>query len=559
MDINITPDHVIQVIQYSAAVWVGWLIIDIWAAWRHIREVRDAQAIESLRDDLNGHLAGTSTETSASVLERFYDATGVDGGGPIGRHLAAILEAGWNNTKLDVAALIALSTQQLFRTTTFLQSMLGVFLVLGLFGTLRGLAAELPRIDLMIGRGANDIEGRDELLGVVVEGLGGAFLPSLWGVGVTAVGIVVMALRGRVVTSVLQQRLEAATLMVWVPAFLPNAPQQLDRVLQQIAVQVRTSGATVKDVDELTTRLQARSSEWLGIVEVATAQMKEMGATAERFATATATFGDGVTRFETVQDTLTDHVREFSTENAAMHAWLKEETSRAAATQVSMLETMADQRATLTAAFQSLKTYETEYISQRSAIDEAMRKSLEATAHVLETSESQATRVITELATPLKDSLGEDLNKLNRATSAGLATISQDLQRIGQPLSDAAKELDNVLHQMERQFAASNKAIADEFRQQNRAVTDQNAEMATQTEQLVTQTEQLVTQRETLDQLLTATNKLVADQASQWQKLLDAIEKLSKQLQRVTVVGPLKAVMDAFKSRSSGRPGPKGK
>ena len=525
-----------------AGLWMLVLIIDTFELRRRGKEISTALEVDTLRADLNSHLAGTETETetetetSATVLERFWATTGVQGDGPIGRHLAAVLEAGWHNTKFDVSALIALSTQRLLRTTAFLQTILGLFLVIGLFGTLFGLRRELPELEGLI---AGQAEARAQSLDAFLTELAKAFEPSLWGVGVTAVGILLMAVRGRLVTTALQHRLESATLMVWVPAFLPNAPQQLDRILQRIAQQVETSGATVKEVDGLTTRLQERSSEWLEIVEVATAQMKEMGATADRFATATTQFGDGVTRFESAEDTLSESVREFSTENKALHTWLKSESDRAAAVQTTVLESIRDQRDTLTEAFNSLKAYEAEYISQRSAIEDAIKKSVEASTHVLTTSEAQATKIVTELGDPLKT----ELVSLNETTEAGLGTIATRLKELDAPLNTATIEYKNAIHKTQQNFETANKKVADEFRKQNKLVTDQN--------QLTkVQAAELVKQRKTFDELLRATNKLVDDQSSQWKKLLVAIEKLSKQLQRVTVISPLKAVKDLFTSGS---------
>jgi len=538
---------VIVGIQGLAAVWLLLLIRNTFELRRRGKEITMALEVDTVQAELNSHLAGggTETETPATVLEQLWVTTGIQGDGPIGRHLAAVFEAGWHNTKLDVSALIALSTQRLLRTTAFLQTILGLFLVIGLFGTLFGLREELPALGGMITGEATQstVTARAGILGGLVTGLADAFAPSLWGVGVTAVGILLMAVRGRLVTTALQHQLESATLTVWVPAFLPNAPQQLDRILQRIAQQVETSGATVKEVDGLTTRLQARSSEWLEIVDVATAQMKEMGATADRFATATTKFGDGVTRFESAEGTLSESVREFSTENKALHTWLKAESDRAAAVHTTVLESIRDQRDTLTEAFNSLKAYETEYISQRSAIEDAIKKSVEASTHVLATSEAQATKIVTELGEPLKTELKNRLISLNNKTEAGLANIATRLNELDAPLNKATIEYKNAIHRTQQNFETANQKVADEFRKQNKLVTDQN-------KLTKEQAEELITQRKALDQLLTATNKLVEDQSSQWEKLLSAIRNLSKQLQRVTVISPLKVVKDLFTSGS---------
>jgi len=541
--------RVISVIQFTAAAWLVWVVVDTLVLRKHAREITNARDVDPLREELNTHLAGTSPESCDTVLQQFCAAASVQAAGPIGRHLAAVFEAGWHNTKLDVSALIALSTQRLLRTTAFLQTILGLFLVLGLFGTLLGLRDELLEGNLqqLIASGGDSLEARTRILAGLVGGLGQAFQPSLWGVGVTAFGIVVMSLRTRLVATALQQQLESATLTVWVPAFLPNAPQQLDRILQRIAQQVETSGTTVKEVDGLTTRLQERSKEWLGIVEVATAQMKQMGETAQQFEAATTQFTAGVTRFDDGQEAFTQTFRNFSTENAAMRTWLQEESQRATQAQAAVLQSITEQRETLTAAFQSLKLYEEEYISQRSAIEEAVRENLAATTHVLETSEAQATRIVTELAEPLKSELSARLDTLTTTSHAALANITHELQQLGRPLSEAAKELDNVLHQMERQFATSNKRMADEFRKQTNEVVSQNTNTADQTKELIAQ-------RKVLDALLQKTSELVTEQTSRLQKLLEAIEKLSKQLQRVTVVGPWKAVTDVVKSlKGSGK------
>lgn len=511
-------DIVVRAIWGLAAAWAVCLWVDTRVLQRRARELVDASDVDTLREQLNTHLAGKPTEPGDTAFEEFCDSRGVAAAGPIGQHLAAIWHAGWNNTKLDVPALLALSTQRLLRTTAFLQTIVGLFLVLGLFGTLWGIRDVLPFLDNFIG--ANN-QGQRSVLSDLVGSLRAAFYPSLWGVGVTVVGIVVMATRSRLVCTALQNHLESATLTVWVPAFLPNAPQQLDRVLLRMAQQVEASGATANEVDDLTTRLRDRSAEWVGIVESATGQLRQMGATAENFQTATEEFKEGVKLFKEGQKEFRQALTDFSTESAELR-------------------------------------------SQRSAVDEAVKQSLVATKHVLETSEAQATRIVKDLAEPLKTMLSKRLTDLNTTSQDQGDLLRTALQTLGSPLSKAAKELDNVLHavqkqytdsvtKLEKKFAHSNALIADAFREQNKVIGTQNTNTVANTFTRVLNLEELIGQRQVLTELLEKTNQLVGQQTSKLTKLLGSVEELSKQLQRVTVVGPWRTLTKTLRTLGGGR------
>jgi len=137
---------------------------------------------------------------------------------PLFEHLDALRDSGRTNTPLDISGLIRNTSNRLTSNRGWLRSVLSLFIVLGLLGTLWGLASSLSHLSIL-SPGQNQItnENLAQGLNVLLSKLGGAFAPSIWGVFFTIVGVVIFSIYLRTASIPLINSLESKTLISWAP------------------------------------------------------------------------------------------------------------------------------------------------------------------------------------------------------------------------------------------------------------------------------------------------------------------------------------------------------
>src|SRR5258705_483725 len=99
--------------------------------------------------------------------------------GPVALHLRAIFEAGWNESQLDVRALIQNTSNVFLRGNNLHRSLLSTFIVLGLLGTLFGLADALSSLDVLTKNGELNSAELNAGLKILLGSLKSAFAPSI--------------------------------------------------------------------------------------------------------------------------------------------------------------------------------------------------------------------------------------------------------------------------------------------------------------------------------------------------------------------------------------------
>jgi uncharacterized protein YoxC/biopolymer transport protein ExbB/TolQ len=136
----------------------------------------------------------------------------------LSRHLITLGAFGKSGRPLDVAGLVKNTTARLTVNNTWLKSTLSLFIVVGLLGTLWGLASSLDQLAAMSPDGTqitNETlaQGLNTLLGK----LGGAFAPSICGVFFTVLGVLFFAIYIRAASMPLAALIERRTITYWAP------------------------------------------------------------------------------------------------------------------------------------------------------------------------------------------------------------------------------------------------------------------------------------------------------------------------------------------------------
>ena len=197
----------------------------------------------------------------------------------ISKHLKAIFLAGWNESRLEVSELINHTTSNLFRWNSLLRSILAIFIVVGLLGTLFGLTDSLVELSPALRTSADAATDADsgnsrqmtKALSDLMDDIKGAFAPSIAGVFFTVLGVIFYGLFLRFACYPLKSTLEQSTLTVWVPQLYPTTSQKLIQTLQKSEAQIQKGFDTAAQFNESVQKVHGNIDEFNESLTQATA------------------------------------------------------------------------------------------------------------------------------------------------------------------------------------------------------------------------------------------------------------------------------------------------
>jgi hypothetical protein len=164
-----------------------------------------------------GHiLEVTPTEILRGLLPK-----GISYKQPVVRHLESIYTAGFTDGRLDIQGLLAYTEHIIGRNNIALRSFLSIFLIVGLLGTLFGLADSIWALLTLLDKSKD--AGAD-LIGLL-QSLKGAFAPSISGVLTSVLGTVAFSIYQRHWFSPIMRNLSDTTINLWVPELFPTIGQ----------------------------------------------------------------------------------------------------------------------------------------------------------------------------------------------------------------------------------------------------------------------------------------------------------------------------------------------
>ena len=116
----------------------------LWTERKHIESNQNIQPLVTARQERDhGRKDNNQKADPENAFNEFRNESSLNRRSPIANHLKAIFLAGWDETRLEVGELINHTTSALFKWNNLFRSMLAVFIVIGLLGTLFGLTDSL--------------------------------------------------------------------------------------------------------------------------------------------------------------------------------------------------------------------------------------------------------------------------------------------------------------------------------------------------------------------------------------------------------------------------------
>jgi len=286
-----------------------WFLAFVWQAWRIYQAKREFDAATAAIPGLEAAVMSRKDERGDPELvrpefERALEQSGVSL--PTVRdHLWALFSCGYRDADMDTGELIRKSDEQVCRWEASLRSTVGIFVIVGLLGTLLNIAATIQF--LAHSPPAKDASGKSEIVQHFLAQLSGAFTPSLWGVLLSIVCAVLYSWL-LFFRSGWRVRLRELTFREWAPRLRPPVTRRLQDLSQR-------TYESAHRVVEFATEIDENSAGWSQAV-------LESRESAEKIAAAMSAMNASVDAArKTSEDALTEMGTKLQGLNTALGEW----------------------------------------------------------------------------------------------------------------------------------------------------------------------------------------------------------------------------------------------
>lgn len=173
-------------------------------------------------------------------------------------HINTIFKAGVKGSNLEPELLVQNTVAKMFGGVDSLKTSVSMFLVIGILGTLLGLAISIGSFsggNFLVNQGTS---ATADQLTALFKNLRGAFAPSMWGVANTIlfVFIYTFAVQEGCINKV-TEKLTLNTIQHWLPILYPTDFQRGDNSIAKLNATIKNADGINKDVIELQDNLKA--------------------------------------------------------------------------------------------------------------------------------------------------------------------------------------------------------------------------------------------------------------------------------------------------------------
>jgi methyl-accepting chemotaxis protein len=399
--------------------------------------------------------------------------------GVLAGHIKAIFEAGIRESRLDIGELIKHTQNALFRGNALLKSVMASFIVLGLLGTLVGLADSLAELKPVLAKGAVERTAADLSSGLsaLFTHLKTAFAPSIWGVLLTVIGVLLFSLYLRCICYPVRKKIENLTLTVWVPKLYLTTTQRLVGTLKVSEKQLQE---TMQDIKHLA------SAEGVG-KEVKDLQKNLKGAnetiekldnSAGEMQNFTSNFVSGVKKLSEFQGDLQTLYNQMIDESKVFKESVQKSMEQARGFQTNAAETFKIQNQQLQGSYEQLSSYEAAYVAERQNIDVKMQELLDSARNAYEKLGERNDEVLKSLGSPMN----EKLEEMGHNLRVELNAITKGFNTFSVPMKEAADKIEVIVDSFDDRTSAVTKEMSREFTTQHERINQDLEKLITKIE-----------------------------------------------------------------------------
>jgi methyl-accepting chemotaxis protein len=440
---NAFSRSLVGVLAVVFSAWLAYLARRSWFLLTAKRLLHQMEDVESLRNFVREKAERTASGfDAASAFDDYLEGKPLSRTHPLRLHLRSIFLSGAEGTQLDVHQLVRHTSNELFGHNMFLRTLLGSFIVIGLLGTLFGLADSLGGLARVLpDYGSARNEGISLALERLLGNLKSAFAPSIWGVGLTVFGVIVYGFFLRIVCTPLQGVLERVTLGVWVPRLIPTTPSRLLEALQRSEEHLRSGFAAAEKVGTFAADVKEQAEQFNNTLRGTNKNLKLLSDTAANLALFSQRFQESVERLGPFQEDLRRAYARFEENTGKFHQAVETIVGNAAGIFNNVASLSSEQTKRLDQVLEALRLYEQSYIESRREIDNTLVRLIGTAHQAVEQLGTRNEEIRQTVAIPIGKSLADieatlsmRLAALDRTMVDGLGgvagTLTGSLERV---------------------------------------------------------------------------------------------------------------------------------
>jgi chromosome segregation ATPase len=465
MSILFPPDLASQLVLTFLAGAVLYWVLTLGRTWVRVRRERKAvdrlsrpEAVEAMREYRQSAGPGGSTE---DFLDYVGEQVPVSSSRVTAEHVTSILEAGLSGARLEVRQRLSSTAGRIFQKNSQLKAVLSVFIVIGLLGTLYGLAEALGTLS------ANDLLNfSPSVVGTLLGRLKTALAPSIWGVLVTVIGVLIYGYYINAVCQPVKMDLEQATLEHWVPALYPTESQQAKETLEEAHQQLEENVEAAERVAQFAERVDGDLQNFDKRIRSAGELLSRVESSLEDLAGTSESFQEAMAGVENFQDQLASTLGRIESGQKSVASLLEKLESRDEAFD----ERLGDLRE-LKEAWQShlVKT------------QKQLQSVTEATQSALTRLEERNEEMVEEVAEPVAErleALTSQLSNVDESMHSGLQDVEGSLNRLRDPVEGSAERIERIADTFSESLQSAVSGVRGEFERQNDVQKGKKDELA---------------------------------------------------------------------------------
>lgn len=286
----------------------------VWLAlWLRLRSrVAQSHAELSRCSTLLSHLGQTAAEDESDApapgkrCKSALDSADIAVDGEIGRHICTIFESGLREASLNVAELNQRTIEGVSGSESALRTFLGTFVIVGLLGTLAGIANAVAAF-------GGSQPSTDDML----RRLSGAFTPSLYGVAFSILGSLLLV-RTRILAVRFSTALRGTTIELLVPRLVPTHTQRIDHAAARAVAAAQHVVEFAENIETRSGELDSSLNSAASSAAAISAAMREMSSTVQATSNTVehnmqalsqriADFSTVLDRFSTIREVMHQH------------------------------------------------------------------------------------------------------------------------------------------------------------------------------------------------------------------------------------------------------------
>jgi len=476
MDILFPQDpasiFVLFVLFGTVGYW-GW---GLWISWERVRREKatiqkltgpDAlEELESYRKRVHSSSTAASPAVFSETLATNYEFSEESA---VLRHVRSIMEAGIEGARLEVQQRISSAVNQIFQNNARLKAILSIFIVIGLLGTLYGLAEALATLSAN-----NLLNFEPSIVQSLLGRLETALAPSIWGVFFTVVGVSIYGYYLNAVCQPVKTEIERATLEHWVPALYPTTGQRAQETLEQAQDQLRENVEAAERVAQFAERVDDDLQDFDERIQSAKDFLGEFGDSVQGLTETTEGFRSAM-----------DDVRKFQSQLEEMYDQLDERQQSLN----NLLSELRERDKGIQQKLGSLERLEEEWKNHLVETQAELQSVTETAEDAIERLQDQNEAVVQALSEPIVGELEEVAQKLanlDESMHNGLRDVQGSLNKLEDPVAGSAERIEHIAENFTDRLYNTVSGVKDEFQRQNDVHSEREEELKRLNENLET-------------------------------------------------------------------------